>query len=146
MAAVRKGTHELACVLADDHKQLLDGAESVLQDQGLRVLGKSRTGIGVLQILEAQPVTAVVVDLRLPDLDGLEIARRVIEIARRKTAVIIFASHADERTIAQALDAGARAVVLNDGSPEHLLDALHAVAAEEIYVDPRFALDDSETS
>ena len=146
MAAARKGAHELACVLADDHMELLDGAESLLQDKGLRVLGKSRTGIGVLQILEAQPVTAVVVDLRLPDLDGLEVARRVTEIARRKTAVIIFASHADEQTISEALDAGARAIVLKDGSPEHLLAALHAVAAEEIYVDPRFALDDSKTS
>ncbi len=146
MASIRKGAHELACVLADDHKQVLDGAESLLQDQGVRVLGKSRTGIGVLQILEAQPVTAVVVDLRLPDLDGLEVARRVTEIARRKTAVIIYASHADERTIGEALDAGARAIVLKDGSPEHLLAALDAVAAEKIYVDPRFGLNGSESS
>jgi DNA-binding NarL/FixJ family response regulator len=144
MAAIRRGAHDLACVLADDHEQLLDASESLLQKEGVRVLGKSRTGIGVLQILEAQPVTAVVVDLRLPDLDGLEVARRVAEIARRKTAVIIYASHADEQTISEALDAGARAIVLKDGTPEHLLAALDAVAAEKIHIDPRFGLNGSE--
>ena len=146
MAAIRKAAHDLACVLTDDHEQLLDESESLLQDQGIRVLGKSRTGIGLLQILEAQPVTAVIVDLRLPDLDGLEVARRVAEIARRKTAVIIYASAANERTISEALDAGVRAIVLKDGSPEHLLAALDSVAAEEIYVDPRFRPNGSEPS
>ena len=71
--------------------------ESLLLDEGVRVVGKARTGVGVLQLLEEQPVTAVVVDLRLPDLDGIEVARRVAEIARRKTAVIIYTSYADER-------------------------------------------------
>lgn len=128
---------EVACVLADDHEQLLDASESLLLDEGVRVLGKARTGFGVLQLLEQQPVTAVVVDLRLPDLDGVELARRVAEIARRKTAVIIYTSYADEQMVRDALDAGARAVVLKNGSPDNLLAALDSVAAGESYVDPQ---------
>jgi DNA-binding NarL/FixJ family response regulator len=146
MVAIRKAAHELTCVLAENHEQLLDASEHLLQERGVRILGKSRTGIGVLQILEAQPVTVVVVDLRLPDLDGLEVARRVAEITRRKTAVIIHASHADEQTIGEALDAGARAIVLKGGSPEHLLAALDSIAAEKTYIDPRFGLVGSEPS
>jgi DNA-binding NarL/FixJ family response regulator len=130
-------TQEIACLLADDHEHLLDAAEVLLRREGVRVLGKATTGVGVLQILEQQPVTAVVVDLRLPDLNGLEIARRVAEIARRKTAVIIYTSHADEQMVSDALDAGARAVVLKNGSPDNLLAALDSVAADEIYVDPQ---------
>jgi DNA-binding NarL/FixJ family response regulator len=139
MADLRTGWQQqaLACVLADDHDQLLDACESLLLSEGVRVLGKATTGQGVLKILEEQPVTAVVVDLRLPDLNGLEVARRVSEIARRKTAVIIYTSYADDRMVGEALDAGARAVVLKDGSSDNLLTAMAAVAAGEIFVDPQ---------
>ena len=130
-------TQQLACVLADDHEQLLEASATLLEAAGVRVLGTATTGVGALQLLEEQPTTAVVLDLRLPDLDGLEVARRVAEIARRKTAVIIYTSYADEQIVNEAFDAGARAVVLKEGSPDNLLTALSAVAADEIYVDPQ---------
>jgi DNA-binding NarL/FixJ family response regulator len=139
-------TGSLALAIADDHDQLLDACEGLLLSEGVHVLGKARTGLGLLQILEEQPITTVVVDLRLPDLNGLEVARRVAEIARRKTAVIIYTSYADEQIVGEALDAGARAIVLKDGSPENLLTALGSVAAGEIYVDPKLRRDKSETS
>ncbi|MEP6910895.1 MAG: response regulator, partial [Actinomycetota bacterium] len=68
--------HAITCVLADDHETLLDASESLLLAEGIPVLGKATTGVGVLQLLEEQPVTTVVVDLRLPDMDGLEVTRR----------------------------------------------------------------------
>lgn len=132
---------ELVCVLADDHDQLLKATESLLLGEGVRILGKATTGMGVLELLEAQPITAVVADLRLPDLDGLEVARRVTEIARRKTAVIIYTSYADEKMVAEALDAGARAIVLKDGSHGNLLAALASVAAGVVYIDPQLRRD-----
>jgi len=69
-------------VLADDHDQFLDEFEALLASEGVWVLGKERTGVGVLQLLEEQPITAVVVDLQLPDMNGLEVAPRVAEVAR----------------------------------------------------------------
>ncbi len=146
MADSRTRTQALVCVLVDDHKQLLDAAESLLLSEGVRVLGKARTGLGALQLLEEQPVIAVVVDRRLPDMDGLEVARRVAEIARRKTAVIIYTSEADEQMVGEALDAGARAVVLKNGSSDNLLAAMDSVAADEIYVDPELRPNGSKTS
>jgi two-component system, NarL family, invasion response regulator UvrY len=135
MAKLHAGS--LALAIADDNDELLDACESLLLSEGVQVLGKARTGAGLLQLLEEQPITAVVVDLRLPDLNGLEVARRVAEITRSKTAVIIYTSYADEQILADALHAGARAVVLKDASPENLLAALGAVAAGAIYVDPK---------
>jgi DNA-binding NarL/FixJ family response regulator len=148
MADLRTGRQQqaLACVLADDHDQLLDACESLLLSEGVRVLGKARTGEGALQILEEQPITAVVVDLRLPDLNGLEVARRVSEIARRKTAVIIYTSYADDKMVLDALDAGAQAVVLKNGSPDNLLAAMAAIAAGEIYIDPQLRRNGTEPS
>ncbi len=147
MADLRTGRQRqaLACVLADDHDELLAACESLLENEGVRVLGKAKTGEGALQILEEQPMTAVVVDLRLPDLNGLEVARRVSEIARRKTAVIIYTSYADDKMVGEALDAGARAVVLKDGSCDNLLTAMAAVAAGEIFVDPQLRSNTAET-
>lgn len=147
MADLRTGRQPqaLACVLADDHDQLLDACEDLLLSEGVRVLGKARTGEGALQILEEQPITAVVVDLRLPDLNGLEVARRVSEIARRKTAVIIYTSYADDKMVGEALDAGAQAVVLKNGSPDNLMAAMAAVAAGEIFVDPQLRRDGEKT-
>jgi DNA-binding NarL/FixJ family response regulator len=136
---------ELACVLADDNEQLLVAAEGLLLREGIPILAKATTGAGVLQLLEQQPITTVVADLRLPDLDGLEVARRVAEIARRKTAVIIYTSYADEKMVAEALDAGARAIVLKDGSPGNLLAALAAVASGVVYIDPQLRCDGTET-
>jgi two-component system NarL family response regulator len=140
------GRRELSCLLADSNEQLLAASEELLVGEGIPVLGKSRTGVGVLQLLEEQPITTVVVDLALHDLDGLDVARRVAEIARRKTAVVIYTSHADESIVAEALDAGVRAVVLKDDSPDNLLAALGSVAAGEIYVDPQIARDGHEES
>lgn len=139
-------TQKLNCVLADDHDQLLAATESLLRDEGIHVMGTGGTGLGALRLLDEQPTTVVVLDLRLPDLDGLEVARRVTEIARKKTAVVIYTSHADERMVAEALDAGVRAVVLKDGSPGNLLTALESVAADEIYVDPQLRHSGSEES
>jgi len=147
MADLRTGRQQpaLACVLADDHDQLLEACESLLLSEGIRVLGKAKTGEGALKILEEQPITAVVVDLRLPDLNGLEVARRVSEIARRKTAVIIYTSYADDKMVGEALDAGARAVVLKNGSGDNLLSAMAAVAAGEIFIDPQLRHNGTKT-
>jgi DNA-binding NarL/FixJ family response regulator len=139
-------TQQFACILADDHEQLLEASATLLEGAGVRVLGTASTGVGALELLEEQPVTAVVLDLRLPDLDGLDVARRVAEIARRKTAVIIYTSYANEQIVNEALDAGARAVVLKEGSPDNLLTALSAVAADEIYVDPQLRRNGTKTS
>jgi DNA-binding NarL/FixJ family response regulator len=146
MANLRSGwNQELACVLADDHEQLLEATEGLLVREGIPILGKATTGAGVLQLLEQQPITTVVADLRLPDLNGLEVARRVAEIARRKTAVVIYTSYADEKMVAETLDAGARAVVLKGGSHGNLLAALASIAAGVVYIDPQLRCNGTET-
>jgi DNA-binding NarL/FixJ family response regulator len=56
-----------------------------------------------------------------------------------RTAVIFHTSHADSSLVRAALDAGVRAVVLKDGSPANLLQAISAVAADSTYIDPRLS-------
>jgi len=131
-----RSSSSLTCVLADDNEPVLDALDSLLRGEGIGVLGRARTGVDALRLLERLPTTAVVLDLRLPDLSGLEVARRAAEIIRRKTAIVLYTSFADPSTVGEALDAGARAVVLKGASPSNLLDALSVVAGGGMYLDP----------
>jgi DNA-binding NarL/FixJ family response regulator len=129
---------EIQCIVADDNEEMLDALGVLLSGEpGHGVIGQARTGIETLQRLQALPTTAVVLDLRLPDMDGIEVARRAAEILRRKTVIVMHTSWADPAQVRAALDAGARAVVLKDAQPENLLVALRDSAAGRIYVDPK---------
>jgi DNA-binding NarL/FixJ family response regulator len=138
MAESRPGsaTSKLRCLLVEDNQPLLHATESLLRDDGHDIVGLAQTGGEALRLLEEQPTTVIVLDLRLPDLSGLEVARRAAEIVRRKTVVVVHTSYADARLVDQALEAGARGVVLKDGSPAALLAAISTAAAGGVYVDP----------
>jgi DNA-binding NarL/FixJ family response regulator len=124
-------------VLVDDSTPLLHALAELLRAEGVAVAGAVQTGTDALRYLQRRPATTLVLDVRLPDLGGLEVARRAAEIQRSKTSVIFYTSEADAAFVQQALDGGAQAVVLKDAPPENLLDAIAAVAAGQIYIDPR---------
>jgi DNA-binding NarL/FixJ family response regulator len=132
----------VSCLLADDSGPVLEALEAVLEGEGIDVVGVARTGFEMLRLLERLPTTAIVIDRRLPDLTGLEVARRAAEILRRKTAIVVYMSSHDSRLVGPALDAGARAVVVKGESASNLLDALSAVADGQVYVDPQLRADD----
>jgi DNA-binding NarL/FixJ family response regulator len=130
---------EMRCVLVDDSEQVLEALATLLVEEAIEIVGRAQTGVEALRVLEALPTTAVVLDLRLPDMDGIEVARRATEILRRKTAVILHTTWADAQQVRDSLDAGVRAVVVKDASPENLLHAIAETAAGRIYLDPRLS-------
>src|ERR671934_2299901 len=132
-----ESAHPLTCVLVDDNEPVLAALETLLRDEGIDVVGTAGTGFDALRLLEQRQPAALVVDVRLPDLTGIEVARRARELAQLRPAVIVYTSYADRSVVSRALDAGARAVVLKDAPPVNLLEAISVVAAGGIYVDPR---------
>src|SRR5919204_4736330 len=132
-----ESAHPLTCVLVDDNEPVLAALETLLRDEGIDVVGTAGTGLDALRLLEQRRPAALVVDVRLPDLTGIEVARRASELALSRPAVIVYTSYADRSVVTSALDAGARAVVLKDAPPVNLLEAISVVAAGGIYVDPR---------
>ena len=131
------GAPALSCVLVDDNEPMLAALETLLREEGIDVIGTAVTGLDALRLLEQRQPTALVVDVRLPDLTGIEVARRARELAQLRPAVIVYTSYADRSVVSRALDAGARAVVLKDAPPVNLLEAISVVAAGGMYVDPR---------
>jgi DNA-binding NarL/FixJ family response regulator len=137
--ATKPGAEEsqLKCLLADDNEAILHALESLLAGEGMEVLGVARTGLDALALLRRHLAGALVLDARLPDISGLEVARRAAELARKHPAIVFYTSYADSTFVNEAIEAGARAVVLKDASPENLLEALVHVGQGELYVDPR---------
>lgn len=132
------GGSDLTCLLADDNEAVLEALEILLPAEGIKVVGKARTGLQALALLQRSAASAIVLDLRLPDLSGLEVARLAAESAP-DTAIILYTSHADSTLVRSALDAGARGVVRKHVSPADLLSAIRAVAEGDIFIDPQMA-------
>jgi DNA-binding NarL/FixJ family response regulator len=127
----------MRCLLAEDSEPVRSALASLLGEEGIEVVGQAATGLEALVMLEELPTTVVLLDVRLPDLNGLDVARRAAEILRKKTSIVFYTSYADSAFVRDALDAGARGVVLKDAPPSNLLDALAEVAGGGVYLDPR---------
>ena len=126
----------LTLVVADDHRIVREGLRAVLAaEPDFRLVGEAGDGLEALRLVERLRPDVLVLDLRLPGLGGVEVARRV---ARRcpRTAVVVLSMHCDPSYVAEALRAGARAYVPKDAGVEELVRAVRAAAAGEEYLSP----------
>jgi DNA-binding NarL/FixJ family response regulator len=117
----------ISVVLADDHPIVRQGLRALLEGAGsCAVVGEASDGLTAVDlIVELRPDVAIL-DVRIPDLDGLEVTRRVRDQSP-ETRVIILSMHADEPYVLDALRHGAAAYVLKGSATTELLDALRAV-------------------
>jgi DNA-binding NarL/FixJ family response regulator len=110
--------------LADNHDVLRRGLRQLLTEHsGWFVCGDAKTGKEAVKlILELKP-EVVILDLDLAEINGIEVTRRIKE-ALPATEVLIFTTHEEDRVMAEALRAGARAYVLKSDSEEKLIEAV----------------------
>ena len=126
------------CVVADDHPAVLDAVTSFLERRGIRVTGKARDGDEALALLEAEQPTVALLDIRMPGVSGIDVARRAGRAAP-ETAIILYTGFGDRELLTEALDAGVRGFVLKEAPLEDLVRAVETVAAGGTYVDPVLA-------
>jgi DNA-binding NarL/FixJ family response regulator len=125
------------CLLVDDDRLRLGAHEQSLGAAGVPLLGTARSGVEALLLLDGLPVTVIVVPVGLPDLAGQAFVRRAFEIARQKFRVLVAAEQPGTEVVHCALDAGAHGIFLDDGLSSSVTQALSAVAAGRVFVDPR---------
>jgi len=123
------GRKKIGVVVADDHPVALAGLEEILRSAGFEVMGRARTGREALRsIRELRPDVAVV-DIALPELSGLEVARR----AKEYGVPVILISMYDEGTLMrEAAAAGAAAYIAKMASPQEIVETVRSVAEGQI--------------
>jgi two-component system nitrate/nitrite response regulator NarL len=128
----------VTCVVADDHPPILDAVSRFLGSMGVEVLATVRDGDAALAALLSHRPRVCLADVRMPRLDGLELARRAATVVP-ETAVLLYSGVSDAGLVSDALDAGARGFALKDAPLEDVARALETVAAGGLYVDPVLA-------
>jgi DNA-binding NarL/FixJ family response regulator len=123
-------------LIVDDHPLFRNGLRQVIAaDARFELVGEAGDGEAALKmILEKKPEVAVL-DLNLPGLTGLEIARHLKE-KKSRTRVIILTMHKEEDMVNRALDFGVGGFVLKESAVENILEAMATVATGESYLSP----------
>jgi two-component system response regulator NreC len=126
----------LRVLLADDHGIVRRGLRSLIETQpDIKVVAEAGDGLEALKLCEEHRPDAVILDVAMPRLNGIEVAERVQKLAH-PPSVLMLSMHADESYIIRALAAGARAYLLKDATDEDLIPALRAVAAGKPFFSP----------
>ncbi|MEM7473696.1 MAG: response regulator transcription factor [Planctomycetota bacterium] len=129
----------ISVVIADDHKILLEGLASLLeQAESVRLLAKTHSGEQLKQlVLELQP-EIVVCDVSMPSV-GAESIARWLEVEEIDAKLLALTVHEDPIIAKLILDAGARGYVLKKNAFDHLLDAIESISAGELFISPEIA-------
>ena len=132
------GPDLVTCLVADDHPAVLDAVCEYLGASGIEVVGRASDGTEALEKLETRKPQVALIDLRMPGLSGIEVAKRAAR-STPQTAVILYTGYGDRALLTEALDAGVRGFVLKEAPLEDLLRAVQVIAAGGQYVDPVLA-------
>ena len=126
-------------VIADDHKVVRVGLEQLLQTfDDVEFLGAGEGGEEAVTLCDQHRPDVLLLDLSMPDLDGIEVTERLRDVSP-DTKVVVFTSFSDRERIVQALDAGAVGYLLKDAEPDELHAAVQAAARGEAPLTPRAA-------
>lgn len=127
----------ITILIVDDHPMVREGLRSMLNAPGLHIVGEASDGHQAVRQVEALAPDVVLMDIRMPDMDGIE-ALQAIKSARSDVRVIIITTYPSTTYLLRALAAGAAGFVLKDISRDALLGTVRAVAAGATGVDHQF--------
>jgi two-component system NarL family response regulator len=127
----------LRLVLADDHRMLREAlVETLAHEPGLEVVGQAGSAREALEKVAQLKPDVLVLDLGLPDMTGIEVARR---LHGGKARVLVLSAHGDRRFVQEAFKAGAAGYITKSAAAAELAHAVRAVASGENYVSPDVA-------
>lgn len=126
----------LRILIADDHATVRQGLKLLIDSQpDMGVVGEAADGHAVLEQAAALKPDIIVMDIAMPAMNGL-IATRTLKRAQPDVTIVALTRHDDERFLEELLRAGASGYVLKQSAPMEFLQAIRAVAAGGVYLDP----------
>jgi two-component system, NarL family, response regulator NreC len=127
---------KISVLLIDDHVLVRQGLRCVLEtDPEIEIIGEAGDGRSAADLSERLRPDVVLMDLTLPDVDGIE-ATRLITSRREAPNILVLTMHSDDVSVRQSLKAGARGYLLKDADDIDLLNAVKAVARGKSFFSP----------
>ncbi|WP_258342024.1 response regulator [Saccharopolyspora gregorii] len=129
---------ETTVLVADDQAMIRAGLVALLSaEPDLRVLAEAEDGAAAVASVRRRRPDVVLMDVRMPGMDGISAAREIMTATEGGTSVIMLTVHDLDEYVYAALRAGASGFLLKDAPPEELVRAVHTVAAGEALLAPR---------
>jgi DNA-binding NarL/FixJ family response regulator len=127
-------------VIADDHSLVRQGVARYLDSSdGIGVVGEASTGTEIVRVVEEVQPDVALLDIRMPEMDGLE-AARAIRDSRPETGIVILTAYDDRHFVVEAVRAGARGYVLKTREAETLVQTIRLVAEGNMVIDPELVV------
>ena len=139
MAHTPKPVAAVRVLLADDHAIVRDGLRAVLEaEKDFEVIGQESDGEAALKSIQTHAPDVAVLDIQMPGLTGLEVARR-LSTEGSKTRVVLLSMHKEDAFVRAAVDAGVSGYVVKEDAARELTDAIRAAMRGDVYLSPRVA-------
>jgi DNA-binding NarL/FixJ family response regulator len=136
-AILRTGTKALRILVVDDHDIIRRGLKQLLTAKpGWEVCGEAKTGREAVSMAEQMKPDVVVMDISMPDLNGLEAARRIHKEVP-KTGILILTMHFSDQLVREVVDSGARGYILKSDADKDLVSAVEAISNKRTFFTPR---------
>jgi len=127
---------EITCLIVDDHEVVREGLRlSLSRASHIRVIGEASDGEQAVTLAERRKPDVVVMDVRMPGMDGLEATRQLSEQSP-ETKVLIFTAFSERSLLNRGFESGAKGYILKEAPHATLVRAIEKIAEGEGYVDP----------
>ncbi len=126
-------------LIADDHEIMRQGLRTLLEkNRGLEVVGEADNGREAVRLAAELSPTIVLMDLTMPDMNGIEATRRILK-ENENLRVIVLSMHADRQFVSESLKAGASGYLLKNCAYDELIRAIEAISRGQTFLSPQIA-------
>jgi DNA-binding NarL/FixJ family response regulator len=126
----------ITVVIADDQRMVRGGLRVILESEpDIAVVAEAGDGLEAIELVRQHVPDVALLDIRMPNLDGLQAARRVL-VETPSTRVLILTTFDADEYVFEALRVGASGFLLKDAPPEQLVGAIRSIAAGDALIDP----------
>ena len=127
---------EITTLIVDDHEVVREGLRlSLSRAPHIRVVGEAADGASAVEMAERRKPDVVIMDVRMPGMDGLEATKLLTEKVP-DSKVLIFTAYSERSLLSRGLESGAKGYILKEAPHETLVRAIERVAAGDTFIDP----------
>jgi two-component system, NarL family, response regulator len=133
-------TNIIRVLIADDHPVVREGLSAILRsEKDIQVIGEALDGVDACALYDQHLPDVVMLDLRMPRKDGLQVVTELMSSRRPKPRIIVMTTYETEEDVRRALQAGAKSYLVKGAQPEQIIETVRRVAAGEALVPSRIA-------